>query len=137
MKPLRSLFFAFVAFATLTLPGAALAQTNLLSNPGFELGPSGILYTASVLPDWNFGGTNGTTVVSSPGNAADGNQYISFSGGASGGWLSQNFTAVIGQTYTASLYVRYVGTIPTNYVGITAVQLSARADFVSIRLIRE
>jgi hypothetical protein len=128
--------FATVLGFLLAQPHIALGQ-NLLLNPSFESGTTGILATSTQgsntqVVNWAFTtGTRATNLVQpSPTNVSfDGSRYINFGGGGAGpgGILSQTFTAVQGQQYTASLYVTYVGTADGSSIGFSVFDVTGNA----------
>lgn len=133
MKLLR-----LVALLSALTPALAVAQTNLLLNGSFESpsspgSPADLQSSPSSLDHWTYftvsghipGGTYlvGSASAGTYGSAQDGNNLIFATNGADpGNGLYQDFTATIGQQYTASIYMRYFQGSGYNVQGLIIVE---------------
>ncbi|MDB6113428.1 MAG: motif putative anchor domain protein [Lacunisphaera sp.] len=102
--------------SALGLAGTAAAQTNLLLNGSFESGTLGNGYfdgtgvgATALITDWEYlvTGANQHFVVYQGGPAQDGVRNLRLNedgGGTPTNALFQNFTATLGQTYTATVW---------------------------------
>lgn len=114
MRSRHWVFMAALVLALGTVGPVAFADTNLLTNGGFETGD---------FTGWTQGGNTGytgvTTVAGDFGYAAEDGTYFAFLGPiGSDGTLSQTFSDTIGQSYFFSFWYNANGTTPSDFTAV-------------------